>query len=736
MATGATGVFSWEARTSGNTIWTFKIYYTQTYTQGEQKSTLSIRCSFTPPFAYGGTMWVDGKIQLAGQDVILCSTPKSDTSFTPSAGEHFIDRMTASITVEQPAGAAKSVVVGLFKNSYAKFRLNNFDYSYSNAAWDDATATINLQALPLNSSISSSNGKLGSAMQITADRVYSNYSYSMTYQCGSATGTITSKISDTVWSWTPPMELARQNTTGGSIPVTFTLQASSGGTVVSSATASATLYIPESVRPGVSIAATDESWILASYGAYAQGKSTVKMVATSNVASLYGASIVKCTVIYDGETFTDSTTTTDAKSYTFRKQAGNTGSQTIRATVTDSRGRTATAEATIQVAAYRAPTVTAFALQRTDGSGGENANGEYAKITWAIQTGYIGSTALGATTTISNASGFSVTRTSASGTELAHIGSGSSTFTISTVDALSTTASAVQTLRGVSATVSFRKDGVSFGEVAERAGFNCAWDSYFMGNLACANITDMALGTNIRPAPYVDFHELGFTDSNAPTDGYFREWLKHICRNYPDAYMTTFAGRLHPNSTGFGFCFIYSCATVNSDGLPQYSAGAWYPLGGGTIYFGTLNYESYCKQTIVYTARGLIANSAFGGWDGYGAATIMLLPNGIARIDYGYKMVGTPNTGADKFRWGLNRDLLSNLAGCPTITPTNAAGTIMIYKPDGTIWQDRIDYCGTNQHIDQFWVPARIYSNEGADGAWQEEVLAGARIMGTAYGTY
>lgn len=595
MATGATGVFSWEARTSGNTIWTFKIYYTQTYTPGEQKSTLSIRCSFTPPFAYGGTMWVDGKVQLAGQDVILCSTPNSDTSFTPSAGEHFIDRMTASITVEQPAGAAKSVVVGIFKNSYAKFRLNNFDYSYSNAAWDDATATINLQALPLNSTISSGNGTLGSAMQITADRVYSNYSYSLTYQCGSASGTITSKSSDTVWSWAPPMELARQNTTGGSIPVTFTLQASSGGTVVSSATASATLYIPDSVRPGVSISATDDSGILASYGAYAQGKSTVKMVATSNVASLYGASIVKCTVTYDGETFTDSTTTATAKSYTFRKQAGNTGSQVIRATVTDSRGRTATAEATIQVAAYRSPTVTVFTLQRTDSGGNGNANGEYAKITWAIQTGYIGSTALGATTTISNATGFSVTRTSASGSELTHIGSGSSTFTISTVDALSTTASAVQTLRGVSAIVSFRKDGISFGEVAENAGFNCAWDSKFTGKLACAKITDMESGTNIIPAPYVDFHELGFTDSNAPTSDYFREWLKHICRNYPGAYMSTFAGRLHPNSTGFGFCFIYSCATVNGDGLPQYSAGVWYPLGGGAIYFGTLSYEFYCK---------------------------------------------------------------------------------------------------------------------------------------------
>lgn len=596
MATGTTGVLSWQARTDGNTIWTFKIYYTQTYTPGEQKSTLTIRCSFTPPFAYGGTMWVDGKVQLAGRDVILCSIPSSDTSFTPSAGEHFVERMTASITVEQPAGAAKSVVVGFFKNSYAKFRLNNFDYPYANVAWDDTTATINLQALPLGTTISTGNATLGTGMQITADRVYSGYSYALSYQCGSASGTITSKSNDTVWNWTPPMELAQQNTSGGSVPVTFTLQATSGGSVVSSASASATLYIPDSVRPGVSVSVSDESGILASYGAYAQGKSTVKMVATSNVGSLYGATIVRCSVTYDGETFTDSTASGSAKTYTFRKQAGNTGTQTIRATVTDSRGRTATAEATIQVAAYTAPTITAFSIQRTDGSGNEIANGEYAKITWAVAPGAIGTTSLAATTTISNAStGFSVTRSGTSGTEITHVGGGSSTFTISAADTLGATVSAFTTMRGLSSTISLRKDGVSFGEVAEKAGFNCAWDARFSDKLSCLAVTDMAGGSILRPAPYVDFHNLGFTDSNAPTDGYFREWLKYICRNYPNASQCTFLGRLHPNSTGFGFCYFYYCGAVNSDGLPQYAIGAWFPIGGGVIYFGTANHEFYCK---------------------------------------------------------------------------------------------------------------------------------------------
>lgn len=139
----------------------------------------------------------------------------------------------------------------------------------------------------------------------------------------------------------------------------------------------------------------------------------------------------------------------------------------------------------------------------------------------------------------------------------------------------------------------------------------------------------------------------------------------------------------------------------------------------------------------VHIARGEIANSMYGGYSGYGMATVMLYPNGTALINYGYVMTGTPNSGSDKFYWGLNRDSLHRInSNIPIIEPINYAGVCMIYNSDGTVKSDRIDYCGTTEHHGNYWTPSRVYATDGSIGAWQEETMGSIRVMGTCYGTY
>ena len=129
-------------------------------------------------------------------------------------------------------------------------------------------------------------------------------------------------------------------------------------------------YITTDMIPSVSIAASDPSGYSDTYGGYIQSKSKVEVVLTT--AGSYGSTIKSYKVTVDGKTYTSSSFTTGVIS--------NSGTLTISATVTDSRGKSKTATSTITVLSYSSPKISNVIATRCNSDGTSLSSGAYLAI--------------------------------------------------------------------------------------------------------------------------------------------------------------------------------------------------------------------------------------------------------------------------------------------------------------------------------------------------------------------
>lgn len=125
------------------------------------------------------------------------------------------------------------------------------------------------------------------------------------------------------------------------------------------------------VVPTISSVSISESvaGIAAQFGGYVQGKSKVNVSVAASGA--YYSSISSYKITVDGVTLYGQTITSGILT--------SSGSKSVVVTVTDSRGRTATATRSINVLAYTAPTITSFTCNRSNSSGVESNEGTYLK---------------------------------------------------------------------------------------------------------------------------------------------------------------------------------------------------------------------------------------------------------------------------------------------------------------------------------------------------------------------
>ena len=211
---------------------------------------------------------------------------------------------------------------------------------------------------------------LGSALKFAIDSASSSLTHTLTYKCGSVSGTILSKSSSTSTSWTPPLTLAQQNTKGTSVQITFTLTTYSGSTSVGTATAEVTCTIPASVAPTVSAKVTDTTGYYDEYGAYLQKQSTLSVELTAEGAQ--GSTITGYSTAFDDKTYTKAAFTVDS--------IKGSGTLTMAVTVRDSRGRSTKVNVTLEVLAYESPKVSSMAANRCDADGNLNSAGDYLKV--------------------------------------------------------------------------------------------------------------------------------------------------------------------------------------------------------------------------------------------------------------------------------------------------------------------------------------------------------------------
>ena len=106
--------------------------------------------------------------------------------------------------------------------------------------------------------------------------------------------------------------------------------------------------------------------------------------------------------------------------------------------------------------------------------------------------------------------------------------------------------------------------------------------------------------------------------SGTSPEDYYAAVLKWLCRKYGTAYsgrQVMFVMRGRPNSLNFTLLTIYDPSRTNSAGLPEYSLGTAFPLGGSQslLSFGTFNYVYYYNNGKVgYASTASNASALYG----------------------------------------------------------------------------------------------------------------------------
>ena len=232
--------------------------------------------------------------------------------------------------------------------------------------------TFTLDTIARASTLSVSDGTLGTKTTPTADRKSSSFTHTLTWECGSYSGTIATKSSATSWNFTPELKLASVAPYGQKVYCTYTLSTYNGSTLVGTDSKSVWFTIPSSVKPSCTLSLSDSNGYASTYGGYIQGESQLSV--TINATQAYGSPISRYSASANGATYSTQTFTTSVLK--------KVGTNTISATVTDGRERPGSVSSNITVLAYSRPQITNLKVRRCNADGTENDRGGYGKISF------------------------------------------------------------------------------------------------------------------------------------------------------------------------------------------------------------------------------------------------------------------------------------------------------------------------------------------------------------------
>lgn len=243
---------------------------------------------------------------------------------------------------------------------------------YAGSRFEYATcppANVTIEAIPAASTLTASNGTLGQEQTLTINAGSDSFTHTVQYAVGSVTGTIASNTSSKTLTWTPSMDLAKQNINGKSVNCTFTVITYVNGTENARSSKTVSYAIPASEGPTLSAElGPDNGTMPAAFAAlYVQGRSKLKAEYTA--ATKYNAKI-------SGYKTTVGSTASEHGDSTFVSAVLNTaGEVTVKGEVTDSRGYSAAVEGKITVEPYELPTLIPVTGANSIVCGRANADG-------------------------------------------------------------------------------------------------------------------------------------------------------------------------------------------------------------------------------------------------------------------------------------------------------------------------------------------------------------------------
>ena len=295
----------------------------------------------------GGDLWYSNAVKITSVYIngVKVSSGGTYSNFT-SNGTY--QKLSGTARIYHDSDGAKSFTASI----------SGWFYDTGSPSGSD---TFTLPTIPRTTTptLSTSNVDLESDITIYMPRASSAFTHTLTYQFGSASGTIGSNLGDSK-VWRPSVELARQipNSTSGTCTITCTTY--NGSTAIGSKSISVTLHVPSGLFPSVSFTHTENNTTIKNiFGVYLKSKSQLKIV--SSGTGSYSSTIKSYKVTLDGVTYNGDSITSDVLK--------TSGSLTITVTVTDSRGRTGTSTQTITVYDYDTPTINNFSALRCDEEG-------------------------------------------------------------------------------------------------------------------------------------------------------------------------------------------------------------------------------------------------------------------------------------------------------------------------------------------------------------------------------
>lgn len=343
-------------------------YYTVSWSASQSVANNTSTISWTLSCAGGSSSWYAERtlvVTVAGKTVVN----KADR----------VTRYAGNI-------ASGSVTVSHASNGTGSFSISIQAAVYTSSVNCSGSKSFALNTIPRASTMTiSANPTLGSPMTFTIKKASSGFTHTITAKVGNTDiGVIgTEKTSATTITWTPPLKHANRVPNGTSVYYAFYLKTYNGSTLLGQNSYSIYAAIPTTIVPSASLSVSDDAGYLDTYGSFIQSKSKIRFSITAN--GNYNSTIASYKTTFDGQSYTTSEFVIDPiTTYGDNKSAS--------VTVTDSRGRTATAsQSGINVKAYSLPKIFNLSAKRSDSEGVSSSTGEYLNVIFSSQVTNLGS---------------------------------------------------------------------------------------------------------------------------------------------------------------------------------------------------------------------------------------------------------------------------------------------------------------------------------------------------------
>ena len=223
-------------------------------------------------------------------------------------------------------------------------------------------------------SLSGNPADAGASVTIYTNRASTGFTHTLEYYMGTASGTIATGVTDSV-AWSIPTSVMNQMPSTTSGGATIRCHTYNGGTYIGYKDIGITINVPASVVPTFTTVthseATTTPAVASLVGAYVMAWTKLN-VAITGAAGVYGSTIASYKIEVAGQAINAVSGVTDV--------LGQSGTLTLKGTVTDSRGRTAVKNVSITVLSYAPPAITASSAIRVTSGNAVDPNGTYFRV--------------------------------------------------------------------------------------------------------------------------------------------------------------------------------------------------------------------------------------------------------------------------------------------------------------------------------------------------------------------